>query len=1057
MANTGEKAKILIISDDSDTYGLLSSSLKACGYLTLEQAMTRDSAIQLAVDEKPDLVLIEAAFNGGGESAERILEQIHTQIIYITECTDREALCRLRPTTPFGYINKSFLDHQLENTIEMALHVGRVEAKLKETEANLRESERKYNQLFHNAPTGIYDIDFVQNRVTDVNDVACHITGYSRDEILNMSPFDFLSSDSKREFVKRLEAYKHGEEVADSVEYEIITKNGDSIWVLLSGSYKYMDGRVIGASVVAHDISEIKMTKRDLEESKIRFSQFFENLGSGVAVYQALDGGKDFVFKAFNPAAEKITKISREYAIGNSLLDRFPNMEKSGLVSALRRVWKSGREEHLEPFYYKDNVREGWRENYIFKLPSGEVVALFDDVTDKMLAEEALRESEEKFRSFSEYSIAGQYLIQDNYFKYVNPKFAEIFGYTVEEIVDKLPLNELVFYEDLDLVNDEIYKRISGQKKVSHYSFRGKKKSGRIIEVEIYGSSMTYLGRPASIGTILDITERKKAEAALRKSEERFRLAFDTSPDAISIIRLEDGLYVDINEGFVQQTGFARKDVIGEKSREIKIWHNLDDREHLIKELEKKGYYDNLEAKLRRKDGSITTALISARIIDLYGIPHIISIIRDISERKIAEKLLKESEERYRTTFESIPDIVTITRVEDGLYFYVNETFCEITGYSKEEAIGRTPQDINLYTDFNVRKQMMHELRENGRLLNFEVKFRKKDGSFFDSLFSAKPIRIENKDCLVALTKDITNQKKLEEEKKRLEEQLKQSQKMEAVGTLAGGIAHDFNNLLQAISGYTQLLLMDKIVSDPDYRSLKEIFKSANRASDLIRQLLLFSRKADSVRKPVALDREVENARKILERTIPKMVDIKVHTMGRLWSTLADPIQIEQILLNLGVNAADAMPEGGSLIIETENVCLDEAYCQNHLGAQPGNYVLLTVSDTGHGISYETKEKIFEPFFTTKEFGKGTGLGLASVYGIVKSHGGYITCYSEIGMGTNFKIYLPAVHTCDDDSNAHISSAPPKGGNETILLVDDEKSIRDFASQVLKKLYLFRG
>ena len=274
---------------------------------------------------------------------------------------------------------------------------------------------------------------------------------------------------------------------------------------------------------------------------------------------------------------------------------------------------------------------------------------------------------------------------------------------------------------------------------------------------------------------------------------------------------------------------------------------------------------------------------------------------------------------------------------------------------------------------------------------------------------------------------------------------------MEAIGTLAGGISHDFNNLLQAITGYTQIMLLDKDENDPDYPSLEAIQNAGNRASELVRQLLLFSRKAGSARRPVALNQEIEQTRQILERTIPKMIDIDFHPGGRLWNINADPVQIEQILLNLGTNAADSMPDGGKFLIETENVYLDDDYVQHHLGAKPGPYVLLTASDTGHGMDGETVEKIFEPFFTTKEIGKGTGLGLASVYGIINSHGGFINCYSEIGQGTTFKIYLPAIEHVDTDESTNLVDNAPRGGTETILLVDDEEPIRNFATQALKE------
>ena len=303
----------------------------------------------------------------------------------------------------------------------------------------------------------------------------------------------------------------------------------------------------------------------------------------------------------------------------------------------------------------------------------------------------------------------------------------------------------------------------------------------------------------------------------------------------------------------------------------------------------------------------------------------------------------------------------------------------------------------------------------------------------------------------ILIVQDVTRHRRAERDREKLQGQLQQAQKMEAVGTLAGGISHDFNNLLQAITGYTQLLIMEKDADNPDVNSLTAIQDASHRASDLVRQLLLFSRKAESVKRQLELQHEVEQARKILERTIPKMIQIQVTTGDRLWAINADPVQIEQMLLNLGTNAADAMPDGGKLFFEMENSVLDEEFTNLHLGARPGRYVTLTVSDTGQGIDQETIKKIFDPFFTTKEFGKGTGLGLASVYGIVKSHGGYINCYSEVNQGTTFKIYFPAVVRSGIEADKDFEPAPMPRGAETILLVDDEDSIRKFAQQALVK------
>ena len=299
------------------------------------------------------------------------------------------------------------------------------------------------------------------------------------------------------------------------------------------------------------------------------------------------------------------------------------------------------------------------------------------------------------------------------------------------------------------------------------------------------------------------------------------------------------------------------------------------------------------------------------------------------------------------------------------------------------------------------------------------------------------------------LYEDITERRRAEEEKENLQAQLQQAQKMEAVGTLAGGIAHDFNNILQAIDGYTQLMLMEKPKQDLEYNRLTSIQNSVSRASSLVKNLLLFSRKAETEFRPVELIKEVEHALNILKRAIPKMVEIEVHYSDRVWTIMADPVQIEQIILNLGNNAVDAMPDGGNLVFEVKNITLDDNFTDRHLGSTPGNYVLLSVSDTGQGMDKQTTEKIFEPFFTTKEFGKGTGLGLASVYGIVKKHDGYISCYSETGHGTTFRIFFPAIEQVIALDEKEDVQKPIPTGNETILIVDDEEEIREITQEAL--------
>jgi len=380
----------------------------------------------------------------------------------------------------------------------------------------------------------------------------------------------------------------------------------------------------------------------------------------------------------------------------------------------------------------------------------------------------------------------------------------------------------------------------------------------------------------------------------------------------------------------------------------------------------------------------------------------------------------------------------------EGKVRYINPSFVKIFGWTLEDVQGKRvpflPESEREATMTGI-KQI---IRTGDGIQGFETKRFTKDGRVIDVNISGSRYNDhEGKPAgMLVILRDTS-------ESKRLESQLQQAQKMEAVGTLAGGISHDFNNILQSVLGYTQILLLDKEEEDSDFQKLAQIESAAKRASELTQQLLTFSRKVESRLRPVDLNQEVRQVEKLLKRTIPKMINIELYLKGDLKVINADPAQIEQVLMNLGINARDAMPEGGRLVIETKDLFLDDEYCRQHLGAVPGEYVLLSFTDNGEGMAKESLEHIFEPFYTTKEAGKGTGLGLAMVYGIVKSHGAYIKCYSERGEGTTFKIYFPVLRQERLRRQEEQKEEGIQGGTETILLVDDEASIRDLAEEML--------
>jgi len=414
----------------------------------------------------------------------------------------------------------------------------------------------------------------------------------------------------------------------------------------------------------------------------------------------------------------------------------------------------------------------------------------------------------------------------------------------------------------------------------------------------------------------------------------------------------------------------------------------------------------------------------------------------EITRRKQVEQGLKDSELRYRTLFEeSLDGVYSVFR--DGEITDANASFCRLFGYSRDEMIGKDIRE--LYFDPADRPRFRKEIEEKGFVKDYEVKFRKKDGTEVDCSLASSVYFGE--DGSIAgyrgILRDLTTHKALQR-------QLLQAQKMESIGTLAGGIAHDFNNLLTVVMGFSELLLAEKHEDSREYADLQKIFRAARNGSELVQRLLTFSRKSEPKPVPMNLNKQIVQVEKLLRRTIPRMIVISLDLSPDLPEIYADPSQVEQVLMNLAVNARDAMPDGGKVIVRTSMVTVDAEYSRLHVEAGPGEYVLMEVSDTGHGMDKDTVEHIFEPFFTTKEMGRGTGLGLAIVYGIIKQHNGFITVYSEVGRGTVFRVYLPAI-PADEAPEVEDSGVMPAFGTETVLLVDDEELVRELGARILTK------
>jgi PAS domain S-box-containing protein len=661
-----------------------------------------------------------------------------------------------------------------------------------------------------------------------------------------------------------------------------------------------------------------------------------------------------------------------------------------------------------------------------------------------------IRETSRKLQAMFDAAPIGIGLIDENrIIKEVNTHIKELLGYTNGELENQ---SARILYP-----SDEEYERVGKIKHplVQKYGIGSvetffKRKNGEILDILLSSSKIQTTNN--LIFTAQDISDRKKAEQDLKTSAQ----IFESVPSGIFIYdcsKIEEGdqsiILVDGNPAAEFLTGVELDDVIGKSFDEL--WPNAKDlTTQLVHKCiqggltyEDNAYHyhdDNLDGIFRLKSFCIPN--------------HRIAIVfEDITESYNATQALKDSENVFRTAFETIPDAVAINRKRDGKYLHVNDGYLLMSGYSAHELEGKTSIEVGLWGSEEMRDKLVSRLKETGKVSDYELQFVRKDGEVRDGLMSAALIIIDKEECTLTITKDITTRKEREEELFEKEKQIRKAAKMEAVGTLAGGVAHDFNNIIQIISGNVQLLLTSEESKDIHHK-LGVIYEATVRGADLSRRLLTFSRNVESKLQPTDINSEIKLAHKLLDRSIagPVMINVGLDLDKDLKYAIADPTQLNQIITNLCINAKDAMPKGGHLTITTRNVELDALYCKPYDDVIPGKYVRISISDDGEGMPQEVQERIFEPFFTTKEPGKGTGLGLAVVYGIIKNHHGHITVYSAPGRGTEFKIFIP---TSNDEENAKNEIEPLDipliGGTETILIIDDEEAIKAIGKEILER------
>jgi PAS domain S-box-containing protein len=669
--------------------------------------------------------------------------------------------------------------------------------------------------------------------------------------------------------------------------------------------------------------------------------------------------------------------------------------------------------------------------------------------------------SEKRYRNLVE-SIEEDHFIYvhdtNGVFTYLSPSITNILGYTPTEfmthyatyLTDAQINKEVILHTDLSIKG---VKQPPYEVEIYH-----KDRTIRwlmVSEVPAFNSSNQVV---AVQGIAHDITERKRTENALMEGEKRYKRLTDSVTDYIFTVRVENGQPVSTTHGpaCVAVTGYTSD----EYSTDTYLWYNMvhaEDKEAVIKHADRViagKSIEPLEHRIIHKNGDVKW--VRNTPVPRYGREGKLiaydGLIVDITERKKAEEALLESEKKLQSLYNSMTELMVLHEVVydtsgnpvDYRILDCNPAFTQITGIQRDKAIGALASQLYgsgeaPYLDIYAR------VTETGEPTQFDTYFTPMKKHFSISVFSP------GKGFFATVASDITDRKLVEEEHRKLQEQLQHSQKMEAVGLLAGGVAHDFNNILTAIIGYANITKMKMKNGDPLKSHLDQILKASDRGANLTQSLLAFSRKQLISPKPVDLNIIIRNVQKLLSRVITEDIELKVFLDESNLIIMADSGQMEQVLMNLATNAKDAMPQGGALTIKTEKAAIDEEFIKQYGFGDMGEYALLSVMDTGVGMDEKTRERVFEPFFTTKEVGRGTGLGLAMVYGAIKQNSGYIIASSEPEKGATFNIYLPLIKTMAMKEEASQIVELIRGGTETVLIAEDDESLRELAASVLKE------
>ena len=814
-----------------------------------------------------------------------------------------------------------------------------------------------------------------------------------------------------------------------------------------SGSFRSDDGELLGRVWYFRDITTRKHAEAAVEQSEALKAAILE---SALDAIVTIDAAGRIV--EFNPSAERTFGFSRSESLGKDVADLIiPPAYRERHRQGMAHYRTTGEGPMLGRRLEMSATRAGGAEFPVEIAITPHPIrghlhftAFLRDLTEQKRAEA------ERDALFAQLNLQIErmplaYLLSGTDFRYTrwNPAAERMFGFREAEVLGQHPCETIVPLQSRDLVQG-IFDRLAHGDMEAGGTCENITKDGRIIVCEWHNTPLVGPdGRFQSFLSLAqDVTARKRASEALGLSEMRYRRLFEAAFDGILIVDPVTRRVFDANPFLVGLIGYSRDELIGKELWELGMFQDIESNREAFHTLQRDGNirYDDLP--LRTKDGRQIAVEFVSSAYEVGDTRVIQCNIRDITERKRAEGELRLRDRAIRAATQGI--LITDASLPDNPIVYASPGFERLTGYESRDALGRNCRFLQCPdTDPEAVARLRRAIRL-GEPCTVELFNGRKDGTTFWNELSISPVH----DAAGTLTHFVGVQSDVTA-RRNLEEQFRQAQKLEAVGQLAGGIAHDFNNLLTVINGYSELLLLDLKPGNPARELVDEIHKAGERSAGLTRQLLAFSRQQVLALQILDLNAVVTDTEKMLRRLIGEDIRVAAALTPDLGWVRADPGQIEQVLMNLAVNARDAMPRGGRLTIETRNIDLDEAYMHTHADATIGPHILLSVADSGTGMPPDVAARIFEPFFTTKGVCKGTGLGLATVYGIVKQSGGHVAVYSEVGVGTTFKVYLPRVEEPPAPTKGKSWLQPPPHGTETVLVVEDEEGVR-----VLNRLIL---